>query len=81
MPLQDPTEQTKIDNFMVQELDESLKEWGWCKQKVSTEDPFDQDDWEHFAKMTAEIGEQVQIVGDDLIVTNPKVKLYTIIIT
>ncbi|KAK6140041.1 hypothetical protein DH2020_026176 [Rehmannia glutinosa] len=40
---------------------------------VSIEDPFDQDDWEHYAKMTAEIGTQVQIVGDDLLVTNPKV--------
>ncbi|KAI5664846.1 hypothetical protein M9H77_24169 [Catharanthus roseus] len=39
---------------------------------VSIEDPFDQDDWEHYSKMTAEIGEQVQIVGDDLLVTNPK---------
>ncbi|KAK9755496.1 hypothetical protein RND81_01G029600 [Saponaria officinalis] len=39
---------------------------------VSIEDPFDQDDWEHYAKMTAEIGEKVQIVGDDLLVTNPK---------
>ena len=42
---------------------------------VSIEDPFDQDDWEHYAKMTAEVGEQVQIVGDDLLVTNPKVIL------
>ena len=40
---------------------------------VSIEDPFDQDDWEHYAKLTAEIGEEVQIVGDDLLVTNPKV--------
>lgn len=40
---------------------------------VSIEDPFDQDDWEHYAKLTSEIGEQVQIVGDDLLVTNPKV--------
>lgn len=39
---------------------------------VSIEDPFDQDDWEHYAKLTSEIGEQVQIVGDDLLVTNPK---------
>ncbi|RLN30016.1 enolase 2 [Panicum miliaceum] len=38
---------------------------------VSIEDPFDQDDWVHYAKMTEEIGEQVQIVGDDLLVTNP----------
>ncbi|KAL3532041.1 hypothetical protein ACH5RR_005562 [Cinchona calisaya] len=39
---------------------------------VSIEDPFDQDDWEHYAKLTNEIGEKVQIVGDDLLVTNPK---------
>ncbi|XP_042049970.1 enolase [Salvia hispanica] len=39
---------------------------------VSIEDPFDQDDWEHYGKMTAECGTQVQIVGDDLLVTNPK---------
>ncbi|PIA49970.1 hypothetical protein AQUCO_01300600v1 [Aquilegia coerulea] len=39
---------------------------------VSIEDPFDQDDWEHYAKLTAEMGEPVQIVGDDLLVTNPK---------
>ncbi|KVI10094.1 Enolase [Cynara cardunculus var. scolymus] len=30
----DPTEQTKIDNFMVQELDGTVNEWGWCKQKL-----------------------------------------------
>ncbi|KOM29220.1 hypothetical protein LR48_Vigan641s000800 [Vigna angularis] len=39
---------------------------------VSIEDPFDQDDWEHYAKLTAEVGTNVQIVGDDLLVTNPK---------
>ncbi|KAG6529686.1 hypothetical protein ZIOFF_011899 [Zingiber officinale] len=38
---------------------------------VSIEDPFDQDDWTHYSKMTEEIGQQVQIVGDDLLVTNP----------
>ncbi|URE02884.1 hypothetical protein MUK42_05415 [Musa troglodytarum] len=38
---------------------------------VSIEDPFDQDDWTHYAKMTEEIGDKVQIVGDDLLVTNP----------
>lgn len=42
---------------------------------VSIEDPFDQDDWETYAKLTTEMGEQVQIVGDDLLVTNPKVRL------
>jgi enolase len=47
---------------------------GFCNEYpiVSIEDPFDQDDWEHYAKMTFELGEKVQIVGDDLLVTNPK---------
>ena len=40
---------------------------------VSIEDPFDEDDWEHYAKITREVGEKYQIVGDDLLVTNPKV--------
>ncbi|XP_051140183.1 enolase 2-like isoform X2 [Andrographis paniculata] len=39
---------------------------------VSIKDPFDQDDWEAYAKLTKEIGAEVQIVGDDLLVTNPK---------
>ncbi|XBI75367.1 hypothetical protein VPH35_068746 [Triticum aestivum] len=30
----DPTEQTDIDNFMVQQLDGTSNEWGWCKQKL-----------------------------------------------
>ncbi|KAL4560416.1 hypothetical protein LXL04_032567 [Taraxacum kok-saghyz] len=38
---------------------------------VSIEDPFDQDDWETYAIMTSECGDKVQIVGDDLLVTNP----------
>jgi enolase len=42
---------------------------------VSIEDPFDQDDWAHYAQFTATIGEKVQIVGDDLLVTNPKVSI------
>merc|ERR1719194_199484 len=39
---------------------------------VSIEDPFDQDDWEAYAAFQEKIGEKIQIVGDDLLVTNPK---------
>jgi enolase len=39
---------------------------------VSIEDPFDQDDWEAYSKFTGELGKEQQIVGDDLLVTNPK---------
>ena len=36
----------------------------------SIEDPFAEDDWEAWSKLTKEIGKNVQIVGDDLFVTN-----------
>ena len=39
---------------------------------VSIEDPLDENDWEGYTKLTAEIGEKVQIVGDDFFVTNPE---------
>ncbi|MEI6406737.1 MAG: phosphopyruvate hydratase [Actinomycetes bacterium] len=38
---------------------------------VSIEDPLDEDDWDGWAAMTAQLGSSVQIVGDDLFVTNP----------
>ena len=39
---------------------------------VSIEDPLQEDDWEGYTKLTAEIGDKVQIVGDDFFVTNPE---------
>ena len=36
----------------------------------SIEDPFAEEDWETFSKLTEKIGEKVKIVGDDLFVTN-----------
>ncbi|HAT1249840.1 phosphopyruvate hydratase [Corynebacterium striatum] len=38
---------------------------------VSIEDPLQEDDWEGYTKLTATIGDKVQIVGDDFFVTNP----------
>jgi enolase len=38
---------------------------------ISIEDPFDQNDFASYATMTSAMGEPVQIVGDDLLVTNP----------
>ena len=37
---------------------------------ISIEDPVDENDWEGFSKITKEIGDKVQLVGDDLFVTN-----------
>ena len=39
---------------------------------VSIEDPLDENDWDGYKTLTAEIGDKVQIVGDDLFVTNPE---------
>ncbi|CAK0797553.1 unnamed protein product [Prorocentrum cordatum] len=39
---------------------------------ISIEDPFDQDDFDAYGKMTTSLGVKCQVVGDDLLVTNPK---------
>ncbi|MGP5626677.1 phosphopyruvate hydratase [Brachybacterium alimentarium] len=39
---------------------------------VSIEDPLDEDDWEGWNAMTERVGARVQLVGDDLFVTNPE---------
>jgi len=46
----------------------------WFKKYpfVSIEDPFDQDDWAAYTKFQEIVGDSMQIVGDDLLVTNPK---------
>ncbi len=38
---------------------------------VSIEDPLDEDDWEGWVEITKALGDKVQLVGDDLFVTNP----------
>ncbi len=39
---------------------------------ITIEDPLSEDDWAGWEAITAELGDKVQIVGDDLFVTNPK---------
>lgn len=39
---------------------------------ISIEDPVDENDWEGFSKITAKLGDKIQLVGDDLFVTNKK---------
>ncbi|KAJ2865885.1 phosphopyruvate hydratase, partial [Coemansia erecta] len=38
---------------------------------VTVEDPFDQDDWDAYVHLQSTLGKKIQIVGDDLLVTNP----------
>lgn len=46
----------------------------WVKRYpiISIEDGLAEDDWAGFARMTEQMGQQIQIVGDDILVTNPK---------
>ena len=39
---------------------------------ISIEDPVDENDWEGFTKVTKRLGNKIQLVGDDLFVTNKK---------
>ena len=53
--------------------DELFKYWeGICKKFpiVSIEDPFDENDWDGFKELTKVLGDKLQVVGDDLFVTN-----------
>ncbi len=55
--------------------DELSKYWeGICKKFpiVSIEDPFDENDWDGFNELTKVLGKKLQVVGDDLFVTNKK---------
>jgi enolase len=54
-----------------EELMQVYKDFVTNYPMVSIEDPFDQDDFPTYTKMTAELGVSCQIVGDDLLVTNP----------
>ena len=40
---------------------------------ISIEDPLSENDWTGWSKITTKLGKQIQIVGDDVFVTNPKI--------
>ena len=42
---------------------------------ISIEDPLSENDWDGWAKLTEKLGNKIQIVGDDVFVTNPKILL------
>lgn len=54
-------------------VDQMVSYWAdWCKKYpiISIEDGFGEDDWDGWRKITETIGDKVQLVGDDLFVTN-----------
>ena len=53
--------------------EELIEHWKKLVEKypiISIEDALDEEDWEGWQKLTAELGDKVQLVGDDLFVTN-----------
>ncbi len=54
------------------EMVDFYKDWVDKYPIVSIEDGLAQDDWEGWKEMTLKLGKKIQIVGDDLFVTNPK---------
>lgn len=54
------------------ELKNIYKKWSEKYPLVSIEDGFAEDDWDSWVAATADLGSHVQLVGDDLFVTNPK---------
>ena len=53
--------------------DELIEHWASLVDKypiISIEDALDEEDWEGWQKLTAKLGDKVQLVGDDLFVTN-----------
>merc|ERR1712087_595557 len=55
-----------------EQLMKLYEEWTTKYPMISIEDPFDQDDWASYALLCKTMGDKVQIVGDDLLVTNTK---------
>ncbi len=65
----------KSDPKNIVSSDQMIDLWaGWCKKYPirSIEDGLAENDWAGWAKLTEKLGDKVQIVGDDLFVTNPK---------
>ena len=59
--------------FTNSEFIQLLKSWKKDYPIVSIEDGLDENDWSGWEELTKEIGNDIQLVGDDLFVTNPKI--------
>ena len=55
------------------EFIELMKSWSEAYPIISIEDALDENDWDGWAELTRKLGSKIQLVGDDLFVTNPKI--------
>ncbi|MEO6729289.1 MAG: phosphopyruvate hydratase [Candidatus Dojkabacteria bacterium] len=66
------TLKTESKELTADEWQKTLEGWVAKYPFRSIEDPFAEDDWAHWTAFTAEVGAKIQVVGDDLLVTNVK---------
>jgi enolase len=57
--------------FSANEMVDMLRQWARAYPILSIEDGLAEDDWDGWKQLTATLGDRVQLIGDDLFVTNP----------
>jgi enolase len=65
----------KSENLKLNSLDMANYLEAWCDKYpiISIEDGMDENDWQGWKVLTDKLGKKIQLVGDDLFVTNPKI--------
>lgn len=77
---QDGVYQLKTENLSLtsEQMIDKFADWTNRFPIASIEDGLDENDWQGWQKLTARLGDKIQLVGDDLLVTNPRILLEAI---
>ncbi len=77
---QDGVYQLKTENLNLtsEQMIDKFADWTNRFPIASIEDGLDENDWQGWQKLTARLGNKIQLVGDDLLVTNPRILLEAI---
>jgi hypothetical protein len=77
---QDGVYQLKTENLSLtsEQMIDKFADWTNRFPIASIEDGLDENDWQGWQELTARLGDKIQLVGDDLLVTNPRILLEAI---
>jgi phosphopyruvate hydratase len=77
---QDGVYQLKTENLSLtsEQMIDKFADWTNRFPIASIEDGLDENDWQGWQKLTARLGDKIQLVGDDLLVTDPRILLEAI---
>lgn len=77
---QDGIYQLKTENLSLtsEQMIDKFADWTNRFPIASIEDGLDENDWQGWQALTARLGDKIQLVGDDLLVTNPRILLEAI---